>query len=208
MVLLTVTRSLVLTVQLSVIFAVAATLAFFAVVADATEFWLTVLDNMIAVWRDVGQENLADMIELRKAAIAEFATPFVVASSWVVEVGSLVLGYQLYRDLPKETGEYGRFRDLNLGRVIALVLAVTSVLAAFVQAAWLQSVAFVIFAAFWMQGLALGHWLHAEKLLHTFGIVSVYALMLFAGWIALPVLAVLGYIDAWFGLRRKRAVRE
>ncbi len=207
-VILVFTRSLVLTLQLSVIIAVAAMTLFYVAIGNTTEFWLRILDIMIEVWREVGQDNLADMIEPQKAAIAEYATPFVVAASWMIQVGSLVLGHQLYKQLPSETANYGRFQDLDFGRVIALTLAVTSVIAALLQVAWLQSVAFVMFAAFWLQGVAIAHWLHAAKLLHMFGIVALYVLMLVAAWISLPTLAVIGYVDAWFGFRRKYAARD
>ena len=73
-------------------------------------------------------------------------------------------------------------------------------------AVWLQNVAFVLFAIFWLQGLAIVHWLHGRQLLPTFGVVAVYVLLPFLNVIMLMGLAVTGYIDAWFGFRRARAV--
>ena len=42
----------------------------------------------------------------------------------------LLLGYAAYRTLPGEIADYGRFRNLNFGRVLASILAVTSILGA------------------------------------------------------------------------------
>jgi uncharacterized protein YybS (DUF2232 family) len=116
----------------------------------------------------------------------------------------LVLGYKLYRALPDETPLYGRFRDLNLGRVIALILATVSVAWMLTDLVWLQSVSFVVFGAFWLQGLAMVHWLYGEEMLPKAGIVVIYVMLLSLMLSAVTVLglAIFGYLDAWFKLRR------
>ncbi len=204
----TVTRSLTLTMQLSVIIAVALMLAFLVAIGDAMVFWERILTAMVEVWREVGQDELADLVEPQMAAIAEYATMAIVLASWLIQAVSLALGYALYRLMPGEIADYGRFRHLNFGRVIALTMAIASVLSMFVDAVWLKSVAFIVFAAFWLQGLAVVHWMHARGILQTFGIVATYALMLVAGWIVMPALAVFGYTDAWFDFRRMMRQRE
>ena len=73
---------------------------------------------------------------------------------------------------------------------------------------WLQGIAFVLLAAFWLQGIAIGHWLHGEKLMHVSGIIAMYVLMLLFARFVLPALAVIGYIDAWFGFRRRLAAKK
>lgn len=202
------TRSLTLTLQLSVIIAAAALLLFLVVIGDATEFWMTMLSAMVEVWRQTGQNELADLVQPQMAAIAEYATMAIVLASWLIQAVSLALGYALYRLMPGETADFGRFQALNFGRVIALTMAVASVLSMFVDAAWLKSLAFVMFAAFWLQGLAVVHWMHARGILQMFGIIATYALLLVAGWIVMPALAVFGYTDAWFDFRRMMRQRE
>jgi hypothetical protein len=58
---------------------------------------------------------------------------------------------------------------------------------------------------FWFQGLAILHWLHAEKRLPAIFLVVVYALIPLLS--ALPVItfAVVGYTDAWFAYRTRNA---
>jgi hypothetical protein len=116
----------------------------------------------------------------------------------------LLLGHSLYQHGPGEREDYGRFRDLNLGRVIASAMAVTSVVAFLAQLAWLQSVAFVMFAVFSLQGIAIMHWLHAEGMVPVFLLVLMYGTMVVLSPIVVTAMAVLGYIDAWFNLRRRR----
>lgn len=207
-VLLTVTRSLTLTLQLSVILAVIVLLVFLAAIGDAVAFWEEFLVAMVKVWRDTGQGELADLVEPQMAAIAEYATMAVVMASWLIQAISLALGYALYRLMPGDIADYGRFRRLDFGRVIAMTMAVASVLTMFVNAVWLQSVAIIMFAAFWLQGLAVVHWMHARGILQMFGIIATYALMLVAGWFVMPALAVFGYTDAWFDFRRMLRQRK
>lgn len=205
--LLTTTRSLTLTLQLTVIIAIAAMIGFFLFAGDPSEFWRTVLTAIIEVWREVGLNEQADLLAAEMATIAEQMTMVAVLISWSVHVTSCVLGYKLYRQLPGETDRFGRFRDLNFGRVIALIMALASVGAYLSGAVWLQNIAFVMFAMFWMQGLAIVHWLHGGGLLPTFGVIAVYVLAPFLNVVLLMGLAVTGYIDAWFGFRRKRTAQ-
>ena len=81
------------------------------------------------------------------------------------------------------------------------MMAVSSVVALLTNAAWLQNIAFVLFAVFWLQGLAIVHWLHGRGILPAFAVVMVYVLMLPLIAAVIVALAVVGYIDAWFRLR-------
>ncbi len=87
-------------------------------------------------------------------------------------------------------------------------MAVASVAAVFVEVVWLRNFAFFVFVIFWIQGLAILHWLHAEKRLPLVLLLVVYALIPLLS--ALPVisLAVVGYTDAWFDFRARSVVRK
>jgi len=190
-------RSLTLTVQVAVIIAAMAMLVFYAVVADPIAFWQPYMDTMAEIVR---QNNLQLNLEL---LTAEVMTVSAALAFWMLYTVGLLLGYALYKRLPIETGEFGRFRDLNLGRVIAVAMALTSLLAFVVDATWLQNLAFMLFVVFWIQGLAIVHWMHAEGTLPLAAVIAVYALLPFLQVLLMTVLAVLGYTDAWFGFRRR-----
>ena len=201
--LLAVTRSLTLTLQVSVLVAVVGMLVFFGIVGDPLTFWEAELGAAAEIWRNLGAVELADSLTEGQAMLAAQMTMFIVTLLWTIYAATLVLGYKLFRQLPGETDRYGRFRDLNFGRVIALIMAVCSVVALLTSAAWLQNIAFVMFAIFWLQGLAIVHWMHGKELLPGFAVAMVYVLMLPLSAVIVVGLAVLGYIDAWFGLRRR-----
>lgn len=191
------TRSLTLTVQVTVIVAALAMLVFYMVVADPIAFWQPYMDTMAEIVR---QNNLQLNMEL---LTAEVMTVSAALAFWMLYTVGVLLGYALYKRLPGETGEFGRFRDLNLGRVIAVVMALTSLLAFVVDAAWLQNLAFMLFVVFWIQGLSIVHWLHSQGTLPLAAVIAVYALLPFLQVLLMTALAVLGYTDAWFSFRRR-----
>ncbi len=201
--LLAVTRSLTLTLQISALVAVLGMLTFFGIVGDPVAFWEAELGNAAEIWRNLGAVELADSLSDGQAILAAQMTMFIVTLLWTIYAATLVLGYKLFRQLPGEIDRYGRFRDLNFGRVLALIMALCSVVALLTGAAWLQNIAFVLFAVFWLQGLAIVHWMHGQAILPGFAVAMVYVLMLPLSAIVVVALAVLGYIDAWFDVRRR-----
>jgi hypothetical protein len=188
-------RSLTLTLQVSVLAAVTLMLLFQVAVPDQAAFWQPYLDMMSVVIREAGLQLDTELLT------AEVMTVSAVLVFWMFYTAALFIGYWLYRGLPRETVEFGRFRDLNFGRVIALTMAVISVLALVIGVTWLSNVAFIVFVMFMMQGLAFVHWLHGEGKLPIIAVVSVYLLMPFLQVLLVIVLALIGYTDAWIGFR-------
>jgi uncharacterized protein YybS (DUF2232 family) len=172
-------------------------LGFYVVVVDPVAFWQPYMTLMAEL---VEKNNLQLNLEL---LTAEVMTLSAVLAFWMLYTVGLLLGYALYKRLPRETSDFGWFRNLNLGRVIAFTMAVTSLLAFIVDVAWLQNLAFVLFVVFWIQGLAIVHWMHAERQLPLAALVAVYALLPFLQVLLMTALAVFGYMDAWFDFRRR-----
>jgi hypothetical protein len=195
--LLVTVRSLTLTLQVSVIAAVTAMLLFQVAVADQAAFWQPYLDVLGVAIKEAGLQLDTELLS------AEAMTVSAVLVFWMLYTAALLLGYKLYRRLPRASVDFGRFRDLNFGRVIALTMAVLSVLSLVIGVAWLTNVAIVVFVMFMMQGLAVVHWLHGEGILPIFAVVSVYLLMPFLQVLLVFVLALIGYTDAWIEFRRR-----
>lgn len=198
-------RSLTLTLQVCAIVALVATLAFYAALGDPTAFWTDALVGFSASLREMGLDRHAQVIAEQHAIIAPQMTVLAVLFTWSFYAIVLLLGYALYRTLPEVSDAFGRFRDLNFGRVLALTMALASVVALLTGAVWLEDFAFVAFAVFWLQGLAIVHWLHAHGRLPLFVVLLVYALIPFLNALMVMALAVVGYIDAWFEFRSRKA---
>jgi len=199
------TRSLTLMVQLSVIIVAAGTAVFVLVTGDPVLFWEETLARVADMLEEMGRAEQANALLTDVALFASQLTMLTALAIWTVQVVGATLGYLLYRQLPGETVDCGRFRDLNLGRVLALIMALASVSALLISADWLQSVAFVLFACFWLQGIALMHWLHGAGYVPLVIVIAVYVLLPLLNIVLLLSLAALGYADAWFRLRRYRA---
>ena len=203
-------RSLMLTMQVSVIIAIAGVLAFYVVLGDPTDYWNDVVTASAALFRESGLIEQADFLLESRAMIVPQMTMLFVLLSWSLYVLVLLFGYALYQCLPGKSGVYGWFCDLNYGRVLAVIMAVTSVGAMATGAVWLQNTAFVVFAVFWLQGLAILHWLYRAQRMPLFVLVMAYALLLvpLVNVLLVVSLAVLGYTDAWFDFRARARLKD
>lgn len=197
-------RSLTLTLQVSAMLAMLATLAFYIVLGDPTAFWTDVLTDLAIVFRELGLQEQAAVLLEQQAVIAPQMTMLVVFTSWLMTVLVLLLGYAVFQVLPGNKGLFGRFCDLNFGRVLALIMALASLVAMLSGALWLQNLAFVMFAIFWLQGLAIVHWWQAERRLPAAVLIAVYAMLPLLNALLVMALAVVGYMDAWFAFRRHK----
>jgi len=197
-------RSLTLTLQMSVLVAMLITLGFYAVLADPAMFWSEVLVHISESFREMGLQRHADILLEEQEIIAPQMTVLVVLTTWSLYAMVLLFGYAFYRTLPGITQDFGRFRDLNFGRVLALIMALASIVALLTGATWLQNFAFIIFAMFWIQGLAIVHWLHANGRLPLPVLILTYALIPLLNALMVMALAVVGYIDAWFDFRTRK----
>ena len=202
------TRSLTLTVQVSVLVAALAVVGFYIVIDDMVAYWDPVMTVLLEWTRANNLQEQARLMESDPVMTANMLTMAIVLSTWMLYSVYLVFGYWRYKLIPGESGDYGRFSDLNFGRVIALIMALLSLLAFVTGAAWLQSVAFVLFAVFWLQGLAVVHWLHSVGNLPLLVVIMTYVLLPFLHVFLIMALAVLGYTDAWFTFRRRVAKQQ
>lgn len=206
---LTKVRSLTLTIQLSVIAAVAILSAVFLIFGNPVEYWVERITALGEQMRAAEEPLLQAFID-RMKGMADQMTMIAVYQNWLMLTIGLALGYKLFRAMPGVKPVFGRFRDLNLGKVLALVLVVVSIGWMVTDAVFLQSVAFVMLGAFWLQGLAIVHWLYGEGMMPKFGIVLTYVMLLSVVLTAVTVtgLAIFGYLDAWFRLRRRATIDE
>lgn len=196
-------RSLTLALQVLVVLAVIALLALAVAIEDPVAFWQPMMDIAEAFAREVGWQMQADFIATQPEMAARVFGLGAVIWRWMLYVVYLVLGYGLYRKLPSPTENFGRFCDLNFGRTIAAVFAIVSVVAFASGAQLLQDMSIVLFFVFWVQGLAIVHWMHESGQLHSAVLAGVYAVLLVLYIIPVVVLAVAGYMDAWFRYRRQ-----
>lgn len=196
-------RSLTLTFQVTGIVALVGTLMMYVVLPDPTAFWKQTLTEVAAVFTAEGFNEPAKLLVEQQDLLAPQMTVLFVLTSWSLIALVLALGYGLFQALPENRGKFGRFCDLNFGRVLALVMAAASLVAWLTDADWVQSFAIVAFTIFWIQGLSVLHWLHTDGPLPVALLIVVYVMLPVLNALPVMALAVLGYTDAWFDLRSR-----
>lgn len=199
-------KSLVLAVQMTVILALVVTVGMYLALPDPALLWTEVLAEVAASFQEQGLELQARFI-LEQQRYAALMTGVVIAAGWTYSTVLMLTGLAAYRLMSPGAAGFGEFRDLNLGRVLAIVLAVAAVAATLSQAIWLVNLAIVMLLVFWLQGLAILHWLRSSGRLPVWLLVLAYvAIMLpVSAGIMIFGLGVMGYIDAWFNVRRRLA---
>jgi uncharacterized protein YybS (DUF2232 family) len=193
-------RSLTLLLQTTVLVAVVAIAALYLVLGDPAAYWQDYLEQLISGWRNEGLEKESEIFVQLQPYAAQL-TGIFVSVAWMLHVVAFLTGYAAYNSLPGQERSFGRFSELNFGRVLAIVLALISIVAMISDAIWLQNLAFVLFVIFWLQGLAMLHWLRGKGRLPGTVLVGVYILTVFLAPLLVTAVGVLGYTDAWFDYR-------
>lgn len=198
-------RSVTLAVQAALLIGLAVIVVLHVGTESPQMFWRGELANLQKSFEAVGIENT----ELVIAMIGPLMHEMLVSISWFAMMLAMLLGYSLYSLLPEGGVQMGRFRDLNLGRLIAAIMVAVCVLLGLTEVRVAQGLAFLLMLAFLMQGFALLHWLVAEKGLPVIVLIMAYATILIPGlgWITLVGLSLGGYIDSWVNLRRQLATK-
>lgn len=198
------TQSLTLLLQTTVLAALLLVVGLTIVAGDSGAYWQQVFTEFAGLLRDAGKQQEADLFS-QLLPYAQYMRGFVVSIGWLLHVAAFLAAYAAYTSLPGLANEYGRFSDLNFGRVLALILALTSITAMLSGSIWLQNAALLLFAVFWLQGLAVLHWLCSTGRLPGIVLVGVYVLTVLLGPLLVLAVGVMGYTDAWFDCRPRIA---
>ncbi len=198
------TRSLTLSLQVSALAALLVLVALFVVAGDLTAYWQEVQKEFVGLLGGGDQQTEADILAQFRPLLP-YMTGFAVASGWLIYVAAFLAGYRAYVGLPGKSDEFGRITALNFGRVLALILALTSIVAVVAHSNLLQNIAVLLFAIFWLQGLTILHWLRAIGKLPGIALAAVYVFTLLSGQLLFSVVGLIGYTDAWFDYRRRIA---
>ena len=194
------TRSVTLAAQVLVLLALAAIVVVESVGPPPEVLWAGLIDTL--------RESLTRSgVPQADEVVAELVTPFVsgiaIAAAWLGAIIALYAGYGLYGAMPDNGYRYGRFSELNFGRVLAAVMVVVSILAAVTEQALPRGLALVLLIAFALGGLSLAHWVVHARRLPPATLLLPYVMIVLepTRGAALLMLAVAGYIDAWFNVR-------
>jgi len=201
------TRSLTLTLQFLALFFAAMSVYVFGIVGNLVEIVSPVSTAWIDWTRASGLEEIAIAWEEDPLDFARQIALSTLWGAWMYLVLLLLLGYRYYRRSGSKSLDFGAFSSLDFGRVIAIVMAAFAAIAFAADVSWLKFVAVMMLAPFWLQGLAVMHWLYEARKLPMFVLILIYILLVLPvlSQIVIPALAVIGYLDVWLALRRRMA---
>ena len=196
-------RSLTLTLQAMGLVLTGIAIVVFGVVNDVVEFAEPLTTFWLELYRGSGLQEEADRLAADREGLALSLLVTLLWGCWVLYVLYLLVGYRMARSVGEDKPDFGVFWDLNFGKVLAVGMAVLSITGFATGLPWLQKVAVVMMALFWLQGLALVHWMRGAGVIAPFALILTYMLLF------LPVLnklliiglAVVGFTDVWFGFR-------
>ena len=160
-------------------------------------FWQPYLDLMAQLLEENGMQFEAGVLT------ADILTISAVFIFWLIYSMVLLFGYFIYSKMPIKTNDYGKFQDLDFGRIIAIALAFFSILALLSGSLWLQFISFTIFGMFMVQGLSILHWLKNEGIVQPFIVAVVYIMFPILQIFLVVALAIIGYVDVWLGIRHR-----
>ena len=198
------TRSLNLSLQITALVALLVVVGLYVVAGDSSADWQEVFKEFASLLRVNGKQPEADFF-IQLLPYASYMRGFVVSIGWLMLVVAFLAGYAAFLSLPGKPEGFGRFSELNFGRVLALVLALISIAAMFGASNWLQNIALPLFAIFWLQGLAVLHWLRARDQIPGILLAAVYVLTVMLAPLLVTGVGVMGYTDAWFDYRTRIA---
>ena len=192
------TKSFALTMQFSAIVAVAAGVATGFLIDDAVQFWQPYTDAVL----DLVGQSAGDTSVFSSPEYAERLGAVIVASAWLFYTLLFLLGYTLYGKIRDGLDDFGRIQDLNFGRVLASCLVLMIVLSAATGSTFFDLAVIVLFATFMLQGWALMYWVFAAKGWPKGAFFAVSVASVVVGYLSV-ILMMVGYLDAWFDLRRR-----
>ncbi len=194
--------SLTLPLQAIVVFAIVGLLIFALVVADTTAFWQDFLIELTDQLADFGVE-LAEPEALYSLAPA--MSGMAAASAIASSIAALLLGSWWASGAGRMTFK-DMFLQIRLGYVIGGLAALSGIATIFNLGPLAANLLLVLSVGFVFQGFAVAHWQVANRGWPWTFLLVVYLPFVMGVQLAVAVLFVLaavGFIDNWYGLRRK-----
>lgn len=198
------TRSLTLTAQALAVLMLAGIAVFYVGAGDVAAFWRPFLEQFAGNIEQAGGMAMETSAFVTTAQV--IITGLAGGMIWVGAMLVILLGYGLYVLLPDRGPVFGRFRDLNLGRTLALATALISVAATLTSSPWLVNSALALLVAFILQGLALLHGVFERRQWPPALLIVIYVLAILPSPVMGAVVGMLslgGYLDAWIDIRRR-----
>ncbi len=201
-VLLRSSRSLALCLQGAAAFGLLLLIAAYAWLGQPTAWWATRLDMLL------GPAFAAQGLDTARyfPALARWMTALSVAALLFGALLSLLLARAWQAGLYNPGGFGTEFRSLQLGKGFAGVSLVAAMIAGVTSGAVAElaaDVVLLLLVVYLLQGLALAHAIVHSRGAQRGWLIGLYVVMLMAALQVMPLLALLGWMDAWIDFRTR-----
>jgi len=201
-VLLRSSRSLALCLQGAAAFGLLLLIVAYAWLGQPTAWWATRLDVLL------GPAFAAQGLDTAQyfPALARWMTALSVAALMFGALMSLLLARAWQAGLYNPGGFGTEFRSLRLGKGFAVVSFVTVMIATVTSGSVAELSAdavVVLLVVYLLQGLALVHAVVHNRRAHRGWLIGLYVVLLMAALQVMPLLALLGWMDAWIDFRTR-----
>ncbi len=195
-----ITRSLSFAFQVAALLGVLIFLGVVLLFPDAEKMWEGLLRQILSSVLQ-GNDYFVQQPQLIQQG-AQLMSGMLIAASVLTNGGILLLGYWWYC-LATDGGSFRNdFYSLQLGRVLAIIVMLSSVWAAVSKSAFAMQLCIIAGVLFLLQGMAIIHAVMAAVSKGKIGLVTVYALIVLVPQLLLIVI-LSGLVDTFIDLRKR-----
>jgi len=200
-------RSIDFTLQGALLLGVLPVAFFYLAFADPAAYWLEVIREPVSeAMRNsqvsMGQNELEEML----VGLSSWMTTMLAAGYFLQLVATLLLARWWQAAIYNPGGFGEEFRSLRFHRVMVyLSLPVLLLVVLGEPANWIVALATLLLAAFFLQGLAIVHFLLKKSNANPGWIMGIYILLLLAMPYVMTALAMTGFTDTWMDYRKTKS---
>lgn len=195
--------SITLTIQVLTLMTIGALLIFYLLIENPESFWNQILINTKDILLESGLNDEAMIIQDQMSLISGQIAAMIGVMTWSLYSFLVTLGVNIFQSNAIDSKKNGSFIDLNLGKSIASIAALSSLCLFVFDSSWIENLAYMSLLFFWLQGLSIVHWLRANSIISRFFLIFLYILFPILNIFIVMLLALVGYTDAWFNFRSK-----
>ena len=195
--------STTLTIQVLSLMTIGVLLIFYLLVKNPELFWNQILINTKDILLESGLNNEAMIIQDQMNLISGQIAAMIGVMVWSLYSFLVTLGVNISQSNDINAKNNGSFINLNLGKFIASIAAISSLCLFVFDYLWIENLAYMSLLFFWLQGLSIIHWLRANNIISRLILIFLYILFPILNIFIVMLLAVVGYTDAWFNFRSK-----
>ena len=195
--------SITLTIQVLTLMTIGALLIFYLLIENPESFWNQILINTKDILLESGLNDEAMITQDQMSLISGQIAAMIGVMTWSLYSFLVTLGVNIFQSNAIDSKKNGSFIDLNLGKSIASIAALSSLCLFVFDSSWIENLAYMSLLFFWLQGLSIVHWLRANSIISRFFLIFLYILFPILNIFIVMLLALVGYTDAWFNFRSK-----